>query len=78
IMANQDNTLRIIGSDGRIEVKDFWFASGHKGGMGKIEIFKGNEQETIEVKEDRWLYSFEVDAAGDAIRAGQHEFTSPG
>ncbi|MET3857429.1 aldo/keto reductase [Rhizobium sp. OAE497] len=78
IMANQDNTLRIIGSDGRIEVKDFWFASGHKGGTGKIEIVKGNEQETVEVKEDRWLYSFEVDAAGDAIRAGKHEFTSPG
>ncbi|MGV2103409.1 aldo/keto reductase [Rhizobium sp. 21-4511-3d] len=78
IMANQDNTLRIIGSDGRIEVKDFWFASGHKGGTGKIEIIKGNEQETVEVKEDRWLYSFEVDAAGDAIRAGKHEFTSPG
>jgi predicted dehydrogenase/aryl-alcohol dehydrogenase-like predicted oxidoreductase len=78
IMANQDNTLRIIGSEGRIEVKDFWFASGHKGGVGKIELFKGNEQETIEVKEDRWLYSFEVDAAGDAISAGQQEFTSPG
>ncbi len=78
IMANQDNTLRIIGSEGRIEVKDFWFASGHKGGVGKIELFKGNEQQTIEVKEDGWLYSFEVDAAGDAIRAGQQEFTSPG
>ncbi|MBO9198119.1 aldo/keto reductase [Rhizobium sp. 16-449-1b] len=78
IMANQDNTLRIIGSEGRIEVKDFWFASGHKGGVGKIELFKGNEQQTIEVKEERWLYSFEVDAAGDAIRAGQQEFTSPG
>jgi predicted dehydrogenase/aryl-alcohol dehydrogenase-like predicted oxidoreductase len=78
IMANQDNTLRIIGSEGRIEVKDFWFASGHKGGVGKIELFKGNEQQTIEVKEDRWLYSFEVDAAGDAIRAGQQEFSSPG
>lgn len=78
IMANQDNTLRIIGSDGRIEVKDFWFASGHKGGVGKIEIFKGNEQQTIEVKEERWLYSFEVDAAGDAIRAGEKEFASPG
>ncbi|MDM9645418.1 aldo/keto reductase [Rhizobium sp. S163] len=78
IMANQDNTLRIIGSEGRIEVKDFWFASGHKGGVGKIELFKGNEQQTIEVNEDRWLYSFEVDAAGDAIRAGQQEFTSPG
>ncbi|WP_028745130.1 aldo/keto reductase [Rhizobium mesoamericanum] len=78
IMAQQDNTLRIIGSEGRIEVKDFWFASGHKGGLGRIEVFKGNEQQTIEVKEDGWLYSFEVDAAGDAIRAGEKEFRSPG
>ncbi|MFK0166735.1 aldo/keto reductase [Rhizobium sp. NPDC090279] len=78
IMANQDNTLRIIGSEGRIEVADFWFASGHKGGVGKIELIKGGETQTIEVKEERWLYSFEVDAAGDAIRAGQKEFAYPG
>ncbi|MGY5812146.1 aldo/keto reductase [Rhizobium sp. LEGMi198b] len=78
IMANQDNTLRIIGSDGRLEVKDFWFASGHKGGIGKIELIKGAETQIVEVKEDRWLYSFEVDAAGDAIRAGQTEFGYPG
>ncbi|AVA19755.1 MULTISPECIES: aldo/keto reductase [unclassified Rhizobium] len=78
IMANQDNTLRIIGSDGRLEVKDFWFASGHKGGIGKIELIKGAETQIVEVKEDRWLYSFEVDAAGDAIRAGQTEFAYPG
>ncbi|MGV1838500.1 aldo/keto reductase [Rhizobium rhizogenes] len=78
IMANQDNTLRIIGSEGRIEVKDFWFASGHKGGVGRIELIKGGETQVIEVKEDRWLYSFEVDAAGDAIRAGAKEFAYPG
>jgi hypothetical protein len=77
-MANQDNTLRIIGSEGRIEVADFWFASGHKGGVGKIHLIKGGETQTIEVKEDRWLYSFEVDAAGDAIRAGSKEFAYPG
>ncbi|KAA0690882.1 oxidoreductase [Neorhizobium sp. P12A] len=79
IMANQDNTLRIIGSEGRLEVKDFWFASGHKGGTGKIEVIKPNsEPQTIDVEEKGWLYSFEVDAAGDAIRAGRTEFTSPG
>jgi predicted dehydrogenase/aryl-alcohol dehydrogenase-like predicted oxidoreductase len=78
IMAQQDNTLRIIGSDGRLEVKDFWFATGHKGGSSKVELFKGGEQQTIELKEDRWLYSFEVDAAGDAIRAGRTEFSTPG
>ncbi len=31
IMAEQDNTLRIIGSRGRIEVKDFWYRLRSKG-----------------------------------------------
>ena len=34
ISLNQDNMLRILGTKGRIEVKDFWFAGGHKGGTG--------------------------------------------
>ncbi|OJG00055.1 aldo/keto reductase [Pararhizobium antarcticum] len=79
ILARQDNVLRIIGSEGRIEVADFWFASGHQGGTGKIEIIrKDGSRDTVAVAEDRWLYSFEVDAAGDAIRAGRQEFTAPG
>lgn len=78
IMAAQDNVLRIIGSEGRIEVKDFWFAAGHKGGTGRIDIIRGDRVETIELPEDRWLYSFEVDAAGEAIRQGKKEFDAPG
>ncbi len=78
IMANQDNVLRIIGSEGRIEVQDFWFASGHKGGIGKIDVIKGKDRQTIEVAEDRYLYSFEVDAAGEAIRSQSQEFAYPG
>jgi predicted dehydrogenase/aryl-alcohol dehydrogenase-like predicted oxidoreductase len=79
IRAKQDNVLRIIGDKGRIEVADFWFASGHEGGVGRIEIIRNDgSQETIEVAEDRWLYSFEVDAAGEAIRAGRLEFAAPG
>ncbi|EKJ93335.1 oxidoreductase [Bradyrhizobium lupini HPC(L)] len=78
IMAAQDNVLRIIGSDGRIEVRDFWFAAGHKGGTGRIDIISRDKVETIELPEDRWLYSFEVDAAGEAIRQGKKEFDAPG
>jgi len=78
IMAAQDNVLRIIGSEGRIEVKDFWFAAGHKGGTGRIDIVRGDKVETIALPEERWLYSFEVDAAGEAIRQGKKEFDAPG
>lgn len=77
IMAAQDNVLRIIGSDGRIEVRDFWFAAGHKGGTGRIDIIRGDKVETIELPEDRWLYSFEVDAAGEAIRQGKRNSMHP-
>jgi predicted dehydrogenase/aryl-alcohol dehydrogenase-like predicted oxidoreductase len=79
IMANQDNVLRVIGSEGRLEVADFWFAAGHKGGVGKIELIrKDGSRETIDCPEERWLYSFEADAAADAIRAGECEFRAPG
>ncbi|HBN6246042.1 TPA: hypothetical protein L3M79_003840, partial [Clostridioides difficile] len=30
------------------------------------------------VVEDRWLYAFEVDAAGNAIRERRQEFAAPG
>lgn len=73
-----DNTLRIHGTKGRIEVKDFWFAGGRQGGVGRIVLMRGDQVETIEVDEPRWLYSFEADAAAAAIRAGRQEFVSPG
>ena len=79
VSAAQDNVLRIIGSKGRIEVKDFWFAGGHHGGTGRIEIIrKDGSTETVEVTEPGWLYAFEADAAAEAIRAGRQEFASPG
>lgn len=78
ISLSQDNVLRIFGTKGRIEVKDFWFASGHQGGTGEIRIVRGDTVEVVMVDETGWLYSFEVDAAGDAIAAGQQQFAWPG
>ncbi|MCX5479447.1 aldo/keto reductase [Kaistia geumhonensis] len=75
----QDNVLRILGTTGRIEVKDFWFAGGREGGTGVISIHRPDGSvETVEVAEPGWLYSFEADAAGEAIRAGKTEFATPG
>jgi predicted dehydrogenase/aryl-alcohol dehydrogenase-like predicted oxidoreductase len=75
----QDNVLRILGTKGRIEVANFWFAGGKQGGTGRINIVRNDEtSEVVVVAEDGWLYAFEVDAAGDAILAGKQEFDWPG
>lgn len=78
ISLNQDNVLRIIGTEGRIEVSDFWFAGGREGGTGEIHVIKSAGTETIKVEEPGWLYSFEVDGAGEAILSGKTEFAWPG
>jgi predicted dehydrogenase/aryl-alcohol dehydrogenase-like predicted oxidoreductase len=74
----QDNMLRVLGTEGRIEVADFWFAGGHHGGTGRIEVIRPDGRRTVKVKEKRWLYSFEADAAAEAIRAGRQELAPPG
>jgi predicted dehydrogenase len=38
VSLKQENVLRVLGTAGRIEVADFWFASGHEGGIGKIAV----------------------------------------
>lgn len=79
VSLRQENVLRILGTSGRIEVADFWFASGHEGGTGRIEIVPHEgKRQNVKVKEKGWLYSFEADAAGQAIRAGEMEFAPPG
>jgi len=79
VKLDQDNTLRILGTKGRIEVKDFWFAGRANDGVGRIEIHRPDGSgETIEVTEKRHLYSFEAAAAAKAIRAGAQEFSAPG
>ena len=79
VSLKQENVLSILGTTGRIEVADFWFASGHQGGVGRIEIVAADgTRRSEEVAEKGWLYAFEVDAAGAAIRAGRQEFGPPG
>lgn len=75
----QENVLSILGTEGRIEVDQFWFAGGKQGGTNVIRIIdaEGSRHE-VPVVEPRHLYSFEVEAAGEAIRAGRTELAYPG
>ncbi|WP_196260836.1 aldo/keto reductase [Pelagibacterium limicola] len=75
----QDNVLRVLGTKGRLEVKDFWFATGRTGGTNPVKIIRPDgTSETIEFAEQRWLYAFEAEAASQAIRAGKTQFDAPG
>lgn len=79
VRVQQDNVLRILGSKGMMEIADFWFATGRQGGRSQIAMrFADGSEQVVEVEEERWLYGFEVDAAGEAIRAGRQEFEAPG
>ena len=80
VFVQLDNVLRIHGATGRIEVPDFWFAGGNRdGGPGTIDIVRpGGAREAHGVGETAHLYSFEADAAAEAIRAGRQEFAAPG
>ena len=55
ISLNQDNVLRILGTKGRIEVPDFWFAGGNRDvGPGRIDIIQADgRRETIGGDETR-------------------------
>ena len=79
VSVQQDNVLRVYGSTGRLEVADFWFATGHKGGSATIRIVSNDGAEnSVTVHESRWLYSFEADGVADAVAKGRPEFAAPG
>jgi predicted dehydrogenase/aryl-alcohol dehydrogenase-like predicted oxidoreductase len=73
------STVRVFGTAGWLEVMSPWFATGRQGGATDIVIHRPNAaDETIHVEEKRWLYTFEIDAVGRAIRTGKQEFDPPG
>ncbi|MGV3574911.1 MAG: hypothetical protein ACO1O4_07220 [Devosia sp.] len=78
MLAQQDKTLRVYGSTGTLSVKDFWFASRKTGGVGTIDLIQGDKTSQIEVREDRWLYTFEIDDVARSLAAGRLEFEAPG
>jgi len=80
VFVQLDNVLRIHGATGRIEVDEFWFAGGNrKGGPGRIDIVRPDgTRETSELGKTSHLYSFEIDAVGEALREGRQQFSSPG
>ncbi len=79
LMVVQDNGVRVFGSTGWLEAKSPWFCTGREGGSAEIVIHRPDgAEETVTVTEQRWLYTFEIDAVASAIRAGRQAFDPPG
>lgn len=79
VTVRQDNVLHVMGSTGRLEVDQFWFAGGKTGGVNTMRLIRPDgTREEIAVDEPRHLYSFQFEAANQAILSGATEFAHPG
>jgi len=75
----QDNILQILGTCGRLEVDSFWFGSGKTGGTARMRfVSNAGEMQTIEVEEQRNLYSFQFEAVNQAIMERRTRLAYPG
>lgn len=73
VSLEMENVVRVHGSEGRILVRDPWFAAGGHG-VTRIELHRrGRSPESIEVAADRGLYGYEAEAFAAAVRAGWPE-----
>lgn len=79
ITVRQENVLHILGTTGRLEVDQFWFAGGKTGGTNTMRLIRPDgSRAAIAVAEPRHLYSFQFEAANRAIQSGTREFSTPG
>jgi predicted dehydrogenase/aryl-alcohol dehydrogenase-like predicted oxidoreductase len=79
ISVNQDNTLRIFGSEGRISLPNPFVCNRTAPEQGKIIVERKGEGAAREIDVEAAVTSFtyEADVAGNAILAGKKQASSP-
>jgi predicted dehydrogenase/aryl-alcohol dehydrogenase-like predicted oxidoreductase len=79
VAVNQDNVIRIFGTEGKIFVPNPWVANRTGQEIGKIIVHRQGEPEPTEIIVEASVTSFtlEVDVFGDAVAAGRKQATSP-
>jgi predicted dehydrogenase/aryl-alcohol dehydrogenase-like predicted oxidoreductase len=77
VALNQENVVRIFGSDGRITLPNPWVSNRQAAEPGKIIVqTKAGTQEIV--VEAKWTsFTYEADAVGRAILAGKQEGPTP-
>jgi predicted dehydrogenase len=72
-----DNTVRIFGTQGHIVIPTPWVPA-KTGGQTEIHLHRtGQAPETITLRADHPLYTYEIDAAANAILRGRTQAQSP-
>jgi aryl-alcohol dehydrogenase-like predicted oxidoreductase len=79
VAVNQENVVRIFGTEGRIFVPNPWVANRTGPDNGKIIVHRKGENEPREIIIEAGVTSFtlEVDVFGDAVAAGRKQAASP-
>lgn len=75
-----DNILRIHGSEGRLELPDFWFAGGTRDySPGRMDLIRPDGHRVpVSFEATTHLFSYEADAVAEDVWANRQEFSSPG
>jgi aryl-alcohol dehydrogenase-like predicted oxidoreductase len=78
ITLNQENVVRVFGSEGSILLPNPWVCNRQAAEAGKIILRrKGQPEETITVPADLVTFTYEADVVGRAILTGQQQAPAP-
>ncbi len=78
VEVNQENVVRVFGSDGQITMHNPWVCNRQKAEVGKIIVRKGQAApEEIEVPADRTSFSYEIDVFAKAVEDRSHKPAHP-
>lgn len=76
VQVNQENVVRIFGSEGSILIPDPWIPT-REGGTTKIIVTKKGKTQEIIIESKKPLYSIEADTVGKSIMEGKKEAPWP-
>ena len=79
VAINQENVVRIFGTEGKIVLRNPWVAERTGGDAAHLSVRRKGDQEPQEISIPATVTSFtmELDAFGDAVAAGQRQARSP-
>ncbi|MBL4700813.1 MAG: Gfo/Idh/MocA family oxidoreductase [Phycisphaeraceae bacterium] len=76
ISVDMDNQVRIFGSKGSITILDPWTPA-CEGGSVQIILKNGDDEKTIDITTDQYLYGIEADTCAKTIAAGKQQANAP-